>query len=152
LKGTGGAIREAINLIRDKDIIVLNGDSFCYFDIRSLTKWHIQKKSIATLTLLKVTDPDRFGIVSLDENNYITRFREKDTMFRGSSYINAGVYVLNERLVSDIDPSKPISLEIEVLPKYIKSGMQGFLLDDDRFIDIGTPESLEVANFFFDES
>jgi len=151
LMGTGGAIRGALQLIDGPDILVLNGDSFCYFDVYGIMKRHVESQSKATLTLLTVEEPDRFGLVEFNDKNEIVSFVEKDELNKVTSFINAGVYVLSKQLIMHIDPSKPISLEKEIFMSYLNDRMYSFVLNDNRFIDIGTPESLSVAERFFDE-
>jgi NDP-sugar pyrophosphorylase family protein len=151
LMGTGGAIRGALHLIDGPDILVLNGDSFCYFDVYGIMKRHVESQSKATLTLLTVEEPDRFGLVEFNDKNEIVSFVEKDETNRVTSFINAGVYVLSKQLIIDINPSKPISLEKEIFTSYLNDPMYSFVLNDNRFIDIGTPESLAVAERFFEK-
>ena len=151
LMGTGGTIRGAVHLIDGPDILVLNGDSFCYFDVYGIMKRHVESQSKATLTLLSVEEPNRFGLVEFNEKNEIVSFVEKDETYSVTSFINAGVYVLSKQLIMDINPSKPISLEKEIFTSYLNGPMYSFVLNDNRFIDIGTPESLAVAERFFEK-
>lgn len=149
LMGTAGAIRGAYESIIHDDVIVLNGDSFCFFNINDLINHHINNKAIATLTVLKTENPDRYGLVEFDDNNQITNFIEKGIPNSNTCYINAGIYVLKRLLIQDINVKIPVSLEIDFFPSKIGQNMQAFILNDNRFIDIGTPESLKDAEFFF---
>ena len=152
LMGTGGAIRNAAHLINYEDVIVLNGDSFCYFDIDQLLQSQGSTESAATLALVRAEDSGRFGSVVLDEAKRIISFEEKTASNRFSGLINAGVYVLSRRLLMGIEPDTVVSLERDIFPRAINDGMYAVLLEDARFIDIGTPESFASANWFFDDN
>lgn len=151
LLGTGGAVLNALHLINHEDVVVMNGDSFCYFDIPKLMKSHREKRSTATLALVKVSNASRFGVVKVDSSNKVVSFDEKNSQRMGAAYINAGVYVLGKSFISSISPGRPVSLERDVFPANVSRNMHGFLLSDNRFIDIGTPAALDSAGFFFRE-
>jgi NDP-sugar pyrophosphorylase family protein len=151
LKGTAGAIRGALKNIDNNEIIVLNGDSFCFFDLEGLMNFHYSKKAIATLTAIKIDNPDRYGLIDFNKNGKIKNFKEKEKGKVGNkpSFINAGVYILNKEIISEINYDANTSLEQDVLPCYIDNNLYVFLLDNNRFIDIGTPKSLCHAGKFF---
>ena len=47
-------------------------------------------------------------------------------------------------MIENIDSNKKISLETELIPKWMKDGVVvSGIVSDESFIDIGTPESLE---------
>lgn len=149
LLGTAGAILNASNLIYHQNVIVLNGDSFCHFDIPQLMKSHVEKRSSVTLALVQVDDSARYGIVRFDGDKRVVSFEEKRDQRSGVAYINAGVYVLDASLISSIPAGQPVSLEREVFPLNISNSMHAVILEDNRFIDIGTPASLDSAEAFF---
>jgi NDP-sugar pyrophosphorylase family protein len=150
LKGTAGAIRGALSSITGDDVIVLNGDSFCFFNLEMLVNCHKENSALMTLTLVKTDEPDRYGLVDFDENGRIKNFQEKGRAKYGSAYINAGVYVINRSIIMQIDQKRSVSLEKEILPFNLDNKLFAYPLIDNRFVDIGTPESLEYASTFFD--
>ena len=150
LMGTGGAIRGAYEKICELNVIVLNGDSFCYFDIPSLFQQHSLNNADATLSVLKIDKPDRYGLVLFDDNMKINKFIEKTKTYKKKlNYINAGVYVIKKSLIKNIDNAIPVSLEKDFFPKILDRNIQAFILKNNEFIDIGTPNSLKNANLFF---
>lgn len=145
--GTGGALRLALPKLGSDPALVLNGDSYCDVDLVALRRWQVEKNAHSALTLTEVPDTSRYGRVDLDAEQALTRFQEKGDV-RGSGFINAGVYLLSERVLESIPAEGPVSLEREVLPNWIGEGLYGFPTQG-RFLDIGTPQSYTAAARFF---
>ena len=61
--------------------------------------------------------------------------------------MNGGVYLVHTELLARIPGGRPVSLEQDVFPFWVRSGFYGFP-SDGRFIDIGTPESFALAESF----
>ena len=141
--GTGGALRNALDLCQSSHILVLNGDSFCKFDLRELSKFHLSHRSEATILLAKVENSSRFGSVVSDGNGKVTAFSEK-TIDRHPAWINAGVYLLNRKVIEGIPGNRAVSLEHEVFPGLIEHGLYA-KPENGLFCDIGTVESYESS-------
>ena len=147
--GTGGAI----SLLRerlDKTFCLVNADTLLTINFNKLTYIHYKQKPILTIALAKVNDPARFGEVLLDENNYVTSFKEKNclkliTDSINEHYINAGFYMIEPQILKYIPENIPISLEKEVFPILLghKEKILGFN-DVKQFFDIGTPQDYIV--------
>ncbi|MEO8246778.1 MAG: nucleotidyltransferase family protein [Chloroflexota bacterium] len=139
--GTGGAVRNALPLIADERILICNGDSFVRFDVAELTRVHGQLGTLASMILVSVEDAGRFGIVELAADGRVVAFAEK--VARGAGLVNAGVYVVERRLVEEL-PSGTSSLERDVFPT-LTDGRLGGLPVAGPLIDIGTPAALDAA-------
>lgn len=135
--GTGGAIKLAEVLVREENFLVMNGDSFLDIDLNGLINYHLEKGALATMALVKVEDPTRYGTVEINEKGEIGNFVEKGKS-SGSKFVNGGIYVFN-RKVFDYIPESKVSLEKEVFPKLIGKGFYGRPVKG-FFIDIGVPE------------
>ena len=135
--GTGGAVKLAETLVREENFLVMNGDSFLDVDLKQLVNYHLKNKALATMALVEVEDPARYGTVEIDENGEIESFVEKGRS-SSSKLINGGVYVFN-REIFDYIPEGKVSLEKEVFPKLIGKGFYGMPIKGS-FIDIGIPE------------
>ena len=97
--GTGGALGNCRDVVSGT-FACFNGDIISSLDASSLLNMHRNNGSVGTLGLWEVEDPTRFGIVGLDEDNKITRFKEKpapEEVF--SNLINAGSYIFNDCLL-----------------------------------------------------
>ena len=152
LMGTAGAIRGAYKKIAKLNAIVLNGDSFCYFDIPNLLKQHYLNNADATLSVLRTNNPKKYVLVVFNENMKINRFIEKTNKYKKKiNYINAGVYVIKKNLIKRINDTSPVSLEKDFFPKILDKNIQAFIIKNNKFIDIGTRNSLKNVNFFFNK-
>lgn len=145
--GTGGAIRRALPLVRSQAVLVLNGDSYCELDLLHFWIWHHQRPAHGSLALTRVRDARRFGTVDTDAWGRVERFVEKSPK-PGPGTVNAGVYLLRRALIAAIPAGAPCSLESDLLPGWLDAGIYGYARTD-RFIDIGTPDSLAGASGFF---
>jgi NDP-sugar pyrophosphorylase family protein len=140
--GTGGALRLAIDHVESDNVLVLNGDTYCRFDLNRLRKRHGEAAAAATLWLVNASDTGRFGSVEVLADGRITAFNEKQAGRRGP--INGGVYLMGREIVEAIPQAKPMSLESDVFPKLVGHGLYG-VVGAGIFVDIGTPESLQGA-------
>lgn len=145
--GTGGALRLAIPLLDSDFVLVMNGDSYFDADLQPFWRWHWAKSAQASLMLAQVSDAKRFGRVQVDADGQVLRFDEKNGA-AGSAWINAGIYLLDRRLLSTIPARGAVSLEREMFPAWIGHGFYGYQAQG-RFLDIGTPESFAFADEFF---
>jgi NDP-sugar pyrophosphorylase family protein len=147
--GTAGALINALPALTSNELLVLNGDSFCEYDLPAFYEWHRERAGDASILLTQVPEPSRFGLVSVDDSSgRVTRFIEKGADVLGTAWINAGVYVLRRSVLEDQRHSGMRSLERELFPSLIGHGLFGYQ-GGGRFIDIGTPESLAEARTFF---
>lgn len=147
--GTAGALRYAFPKIESEKVLVMNGDSYFPVDLCKVWQWHKNKSAQNTIVLAQVPDVARYGQVCLDSNSNITRFNEKGTK-KGRGWINAGIYFLSRACIEGIPVDKNISIEHEVFPLMVGSGLYGYK-SKERFIDIGTPESFRLAQKWLKE-
>jgi NDP-sugar pyrophosphorylase family protein len=141
--GTGGAVYQAREHFQAEHVLVLNGDSFCRFDLDRLHDAHHRRGALATLWLMPVEDTARYGAVAVDSQDRILAFREKAPQ-AGAGLISAGVYLLEREALTRTSDHLPFSLEKEFFPGLIGRGLYG-LAGSGVFIDIGTPDSYQAA-------
>ena len=93
----------------------------------------------------EVEDPTRFGIVGLDEESRITRFKEKPTpeeVF--SNLINAGSYIFEDDIFDNMPIGKH-SIERDVFPELASRKELNGQEFKGYFIDAGTPSAWSDA-------
>jgi NDP-sugar pyrophosphorylase family protein len=146
--GTGGAGRLALPLLRGDTVLLLNGDSFCGTDLAAFHARHRRRAADVSLVLARVPDVGRFGQVQTDQDGRVLRFREKGAA-SGCGWINAGIYLIERRLLETLPPGQPASLERDLLPAWVAGGRCHAFRGRGRFLDIGTPESYAEAEQFF---
>ena len=142
--GTGGALGNCRDVVSGT-FACFNGDIVSSLDASTLLRLHQTNGSVGTLGLWEVEDPTRFGIVGLDDNNRISRFKEKpkpEEVF--SNLINAGSYIFNDEIFNWM-PAGKHSIERDVFPQLAAEGLLSGLPFDGYFIDAGTPEAWNHA-------
>ncbi|MEW6111346.1 MAG: nucleotidyltransferase family protein [Thermodesulfobacteriota bacterium] len=145
--GTGGAVKLAAHLATEPSLLV-NGDTFFDADLEQLSRFHKEKRGQATLSLVKVQDPGRYGSVEVDQEGRVTGFREKDASSGGPGLVNAGVSMLTRQFILDLPATGHFSMEKDIFPNLGAKGELFGLCQDRAFFDIGTPESYEAFQSF----
>jgi len=145
--GTGGPIKKAAELLVDGEpFLVLNGDVISDIDYGRLIEYHKRKGGLATIALIRVPDPSRYGAVELDSEDKVLRFVEKPVFGTApSNLINAGIYVM-EKEVLDYIPDGKVSTETEIFPQLAKEGKLYGYEGRGLWVDIGVPDSYLEAN------
>jgi NDP-sugar pyrophosphorylase family protein len=146
--GTGGAIKKAERFLKkDEDFYVFNGDIITSPPLKSIYQQHKSLRATATIMLHKVDDPTHFGVAQLGRSMKITKFIEKPRLGDApSNWINAGIYILNPSIFSQLTPRTKISIEKEIFPGLASSGrLCGYKYFGEWF-DIGRFEEYRRAN------
>jgi NDP-sugar pyrophosphorylase family protein len=149
--GTGGALRQGLERLDAPTILLLNGDSCCDIDLQQFLAWHRRRRADLTMAVARVTDASRFGRVQLNTEGKIVRFVEKCATAR-PGWINAGVYLIQRRLLEAMPTGQSLSLEREWLPRWLVTERVLGYRCAGPFLDIGTPESYSAAESFFERS
>lgn len=144
--GTGGAIRNAADLIdfadATEEFVIFNGDVLSGHDIAAQIAFHKANKADATLHLIEVADARAFGCVPTDSTGRVLDFLEKMEN-PVTNAINAGCYVFNPSVISQIPEGKIVSIERETFPQLVKSARPVFGYNEQSYwLDIGTPAAL----------
>ena len=145
--GTGGAIRNAAQLLNTKDsVVILNGDVLSSHNLMEQIRQHEAHDADVTLHLTQVEDARAFGCVPTDSDGRVTAFLEKMEN-PVTNQINAGCYVFNPRVISSIPLDTVVSVERETFPQLVSSGAKVFgYIENAYWLDIGTPTALLKAS------
>ncbi len=141
--GTGGAVKLACSKATGKNVLILNGDTFFNIDLGLLADFHETSKADCTLSLKPMLDFDRYGVVELNNDHFITSFKEKSHYKEG--FINGGIYALNKERFLQEDLPQKFSFEKDYLEQFYTKRKMAGLVQDEYFIDIGIPEDYERA-------
>lgn len=147
--GTGGGIRLAIEQCAEKEILVLNGDSFFDVDIKDFYNKHQSSTADVSLALRSVENAARYGTIELADDNRIDKFTEKNGEEK-EGLINAGIYIIKRNLfLEKTESGKNFSIEKDFFEKQLKAlSVKGFVYNG-YFIDIGIPEDYKKAQHDF---
>jgi len=147
--GTGGAVLNAMPLIRSNPVLVMNGDSFCRIELDRFYQYHFDKAATATLVLTTPEGRHDGGFVCLDKAHQILSFTEKVIPRATELFINAGIYFLQTEAIRLLSAAPPFSLEHDVLPALVKKKPCFGFLVGSPLVDIGTPERYRKADESF---
>jgi D-glycero-alpha-D-manno-heptose 1-phosphate guanylyltransferase len=137
--GTGGAIAAALRLLEGPAAFVLNGDTYMRAPLHAL-EW--PEGCAMSVLVARVDDASRYGTVAL-AGDRLAGFREK--ALGGPGLVNSGVYWLRKDALADPGLGERFSFEKDfVEPRAAALGICA-VVTDERFVDIGLPESLAAA-------
>jgi glucose-1-phosphate adenylyltransferase len=102
-RGTADALYQNRNFIRDDGsdtLLILSGDHIYKQDYRDLIRFHEDKKADLTVAVMNVPQEEvkRFGIMSVDSSQKITRFVEKPKQ-SDSTLASMGIYAFNTKFL-----------------------------------------------------
>jgi len=143
--GTGGALRNAADMIESEDVLVMNGDSYTDADLGKFVVDHHEANADLSVVVVTVDGRDDCGSVLLDGSGKLAGFAEKQDPFH-APYVNAGIYLMSRQMLYEMPPGLEISLEREFFPRWLRQGkyIKGFVCSG-RCVDIGTPERYQRA-------
>ena len=96
---TGGRIKRIQPYVGNEPFMLTYGDGVSNVDLNTLVKFHQEHGKIATMTAVNVGQ--QFGVLEIDKDGTINKFREKNDSDGG--VINAGYMVLNPEIFDYID-------------------------------------------------
>lgn len=139
--GTGGAVRLAFEHVAGPSALVVNGDTWCLFDLQRLQAAHSRSGALITIWLAPADPDNRYGSVAVSDAGRVLSFAEKSRS--DSGVVNAGVYLVERRAFQQV-PGKPFSLERDLLPT-LSDGRLHAVSGHAPLVDIGTPEAYHRA-------
>jgi D-glycero-alpha-D-manno-heptose 1-phosphate guanylyltransferase len=146
--GTAGGFLNAIRSAQGKPDawLVMNGDSLALAPLEKMFESFDEPKIEGAILGVRVPDASRFGTISKNEGVELTGFNEKKS---GAGTINAGIYLFRANVVENFPGKIPLSFETDVFPALIAGKVRvKVCVTDAPFLDIGTPESLPLAEKF----
>ena len=141
LLGTAGALNNFRDRLVGDDVLVLYGDNYFDFDLRTLQAFHNEKNAFVTVAVDHRDDVSQSGMIELDVDKTVKRFVEKPALKdRTSNLVSAGIYVLDPGVLNQIRPGKS-DFGYDIIPKLIADDrlLFGYELENE-LIAIDTPE------------
>jgi NDP-sugar pyrophosphorylase family protein len=150
--GTAGGFLNAARLSGETPgaWLVANGDSLVFADL-AVAVAELDNPAVAGVLIgCTVADASRYGTLAIGPAGELQGFLEKRA---GKGVINAGLYLLRDSLVRQFPSTLPLSFEQEVFPQLVAGGaLLKVCAVDAPFLDIGTPESLRLAESFVEQN
>ncbi|MCR5375116.1 MAG: glucose-1-phosphate adenylyltransferase [Lachnospiraceae bacterium] len=156
-KGTADAIYRNLDFLRKFDadyVLILSGDHLYRMNYNDMLKDHMKKKAAATISVMEVPweEASRFGILSTDEENQVTKFAEKPKKPE-SNLASMGIYIftkdiLIDKLIEDAnDEESSHDFGKNIIPKLLNEGAHiNAYRFDGYWKDVGTIESYYETN------
>ncbi len=146
LLGTAGTLLANKSFFTGCTGILIHADNATDTDLRCLIKAHRERPSHCLLTMLTFSakNPSQCGIVETDSNGVVQSFHEKVSN-PPCNQANGAVYVFDKELINKlVGLGAGISdFSTQVLPELV--GRIQTWHTNDRYLDIGTPDSLIEA-------
>jgi len=141
--GTAGQLKTAEPFLGDT-FLAMNGDIVTDLNIGHLINSHRAGEGIATIAVKKYGVKIPYGHITLGEDSRIVAFAEKPTI----SYLaNAGVYVMEPKLLGYIPGGRQSSRETEVFPLLLSKGEKVHsYFEEANWADVGSMADFERVN------
>ncbi|MGA8022835.1 MAG: nucleotidyltransferase family protein [Candidatus Acidiferrales bacterium] len=143
--GTGGALRNAVDLIESEDALIMNGDSYTDGDLAAFVADYRRAKADISMLVVPADGRVDCGLVSVDADGKVLGFKEKQSA-AGTPFVNAGIYLATKSALAGIQRGMQISLETDLFPRWLAEGryLRAFQ-HSGECVDIGTPERYQRA-------
>ncbi len=155
--GTAHATGYAKDFVKNDSFLLLYGDLLIQSSVfTEIIKLFKQKDIEGLISLIRVKNPSEYGIISLNEKQYVINVTEKPSPEKNlGNLANAGIYMFSSRIFQAIDKTqKSIRNEYEftdsvrILIKDLKGKVIGYELKDKFWSDIGLPWQIIDANHY----
>jgi mannose-1-phosphate guanylyltransferase len=145
--GTAGAYRNAAALISETTV-VFNGDVLTDIDLNEVIRFHRERQATATIVLTPVPNPTAYGLVETEADGRVRRFLEKPKPEEVTcDTINAGIYILEPRVLDYVPEGEPFMFEYGVFPQLLERNEPFYAYTwRGYWRDIGTAASYLQAN------
>jgi mannose-1-phosphate guanylyltransferase len=149
LLGTAGTIRANAKNLSGDPLLVVHADNWCQCNIKAFINSHERVCSESSLDIaltmmtFQTRNPERCGIVELDQNGLVTKFYEKCSNPPGN-LANAAVYLMRSEVISWIGENPQVKdISTDVLQHFM--GRIATWHNNGIHVDIGTIETLRDA-------
>src|SRR5580700_7980710 len=146
--GTAGSVMLARQALTET-FVVISGDSLTDIDLAAATRFHRERRAIATIVLKPVPNPLEYGVVAIDEGGAVQRFIEKPSWGEViSDLANTGIYILDPAVFDFFRAGEVTDWSSDVFPKLLKQGENVFgWVASGYWEDVGSHAAYVKANF-----
>jgi mannose-1-phosphate guanylyltransferase len=148
--GTGGALRWCADegAFDDRPLLWMNGDVVAAPDVEALSSLHRDRGALVTFWLTSARDVSQFGVLEIGSDGFVEHFLEKPAPEETDSHlVNAGILMLDPKVLSRIPPDSFFSFEKSLLPTMVREREPLYgLFDGGYWMDTGRPRLYLAAN------
>lgn len=140
-----------LKLIKDlpDNFLVMNGDILSDLNYSSFLDFHEGRKNIFTISSYERDQVSDYGVLELDDDNFLRGFREKPV----TKYdVSMGVYAVSKHILDYIPANKAFGFDHLMLALIAKEQQVVVKKHQGYWLDIGRPDDYEKAIEEFDRS
>ena len=141
--GTFGGIYLLKDWIGRNKFFLTNGDELKKIDLAKMAEFHDQAKSLGTIALVEVEDPQHYGVVVCNSVK-VKDFLEKPEN-PPCNYISSGLYLLNPEIINYHPGPEFSMIEKDIFPQLAKEDKLAGFKFKGKWTDCGTWERYEKA-------
>jgi len=144
--GTAGSVKNAEDFLNDR-FLVISGDVLTDFDLSQAVDFHLEKKSLLTLVLTRVSNPLPFGVVIVNDRGEIVRFLEKPTWGQVfSDTVNTGIYIIEPEILEYIPSRTNFDFSKDLFPLLMQKGIKLYgYIAEGYWKDVGDLREYQTA-------
>lgn len=141
--GTAGQLKTASGLLGET-FLAMNGDIVTNLSVSNMIATHREKKGVATIALKEFGVKIPYGHIVVEKSGRVMAFEEKPTL---NYMANAGVYIMEPKVLEAIPSAKTVSLETDVFPQLIAKGeVINSYFEQAYWADVGSMADFERVN------
>jgi dTDP-glucose pyrophosphorylase len=140
--GTAGSLGLLPNNVSKLPIIVMNGDLLTKLNFEHLLAFHNEQDSLATMCIREYDFQVPYGVVDVKKNQVVSIVEKPVHKF----FVNAGVYVLEPKLINTIDVDVYLDMPNFLENKIEKGEKINVFPIHEYWLDIGKMEEYKRAN------
>lgn len=142
--GTGGALKLAKDKL-ENEFFLLFGDSYLPINYIKMANEYANSRKKAMLAIYdnKEDTGVPFNIAVDNSKKIISVYNKGKGNLQSFNYCDAGVVMVNKKVVNLIGGKTPISFEEIIYPELIAKGELSYYIAENRFYDMGTIERLK---------
>jgi len=140
--GTAIPLKKAKDLLKNKPFVLIYGDVLTKIDLKGMIDFHEENGALTTMAITSVEEPTDWGVVNLRGNKIIS-FVEKPKKAGLSHLVNAGIFIIEPKVIKYVPSKKFSRLENDVFPRLVKEGKISGYLFEGKWFDVGTPKEYE---------
>lgn len=148
--GTGGALRWCADqgAFDERPLLWMNGDVVASPNVETLFDFHASRDALVTLWLTSARNVSEFGVLEVNSEGFVERFLEKPAPEETDSHlVNAGILMLEPKLLQRIPPHKFFSFEQGLLPTMVRENEDLYgMFDGGYWLDTGRPWTYLAGN------
>lgn len=153
--GTAHATGYAKDFVKDDTFLMMYGDIVVDPEIFSkIVHSYQESETDGIISLLSVDNPESYGIIKLNSENYVEKIIEKPSPDEDvGNLANAGIYIFPSEIFQAIESTElserdeyELTDSIEHLINDLNKRVTGYTIEDSYWNDIGLPWQLLEAN------